>query len=368
MSLQLSQCVHQCATNEQSSDSTCNSRRPTTICASHKRKRSLPAYPELPGSGPNSTTWNWRKIRSRACQLQAAQASAGTSMEECKRPNMRRWCHQPAVQDVWWWWNSLKVHSWILTRVRFRSHKKTYMHACIHTYIHINIHWNTEIHTCMHTCMHACMHACKHGNTCIPHATRPRAQNQRTLNLFNKLDHVVGLCVCLSLMCMQGSRFCGGPTAFWCVSCTVYSDVVLYVHPDVYSVCVCRDLDSVEDSVRAYYESRGTKVLQDSDPNTTDLQKCIELLLRLDLPINQVHTHTHTPICWYMHGTYIHTLICWYMHITPPAAGFAYQSGTYIHTHTHTHTHTLIWWYMHGTYIYTLICWYMHIYTHTLIY
>ncbi len=54
---------------------------------------------------------------------------------------------------------------------------------------------------------------------------------------------------------------------------------------------VSRDLDSVEDSVRSYYESRGTKVLQDSDPNTTDLQKCIELLLRLDLPINQVSIH-----------------------------------------------------------------------------
>eukprot|EP00283_Hemiselmis_rufescens_P017368 CAMPEP_0173449796 /NCGR_PEP_ID=MMETSP1357-20121228/43430_1 /TAXON_ID=77926 /ORGANISM="Hemiselmis rufescens, Strain PCC563" /LENGTH=287 /DNA_ID=CAMNT_0014416411 /DNA_START=57 /DNA_END=920 /DNA_ORIENTATION=+ len=48
------------------------------------------------------------------------------------------------------------------------------------------------------------------------------------------------------------------------------------------------DLDSVEEDVRTYYTSRGSKLTRDTDQDTTDLQKCLHLLQTLDLGINQV--------------------------------------------------------------------------------
>ena len=48
------------------------------------------------------------------------------------------------------------------------------------------------------------------------------------------------------------------------------------------------DLDSVEDDVRSYYAGKGSRIVQDHDQDTTDLQKCIHLLQKLDSNLRQV--------------------------------------------------------------------------------
>lgn len=54
------------------------------------------------------------------------------------------------------------------------------------------------------------------------------------------------------------------------------------------SSCYLSDLDSVEDDVSAYYAEKGTKIVQDTNQDTTDLQKCIHLLQSLDTGLEQV--------------------------------------------------------------------------------
>lgn len=44
----------------------------------------------------------------------------------------------------------------------------------------------------------------------------------------------------------------------------------------------------MEDDVRAYYADKGSKIVQDKDQDTTDLQKCIHLLQKLDSGLRQV--------------------------------------------------------------------------------
>mmetsp|Transcript_26627 Transcript_26627/g.51921 ORF Transcript_26627/g.51921 Transcript_26627/m.51921 type:complete len:306 (+) Transcript_26627:246-1163(+) len=48
------------------------------------------------------------------------------------------------------------------------------------------------------------------------------------------------------------------------------------------------DLDSVEEDMRTFYTSRGTKLTIDTDQDTTDLQKCMYLIQTLDVKIDQV--------------------------------------------------------------------------------
>ncbi|TMW62092.1 hypothetical protein Poli38472_009585 [Pythium oligandrum] len=44
------------------------------------------------------------------------------------------------------------------------------------------------------------------------------------------------------------------------------------------------DLDSLRDDVRAFYESKGTKVVHDPDQDSNDLDKCLQLLRDLQKP------------------------------------------------------------------------------------
>eukprot|EP00288_Rhodomonas_lens_P020160 CAMPEP_0177690750 /NCGR_PEP_ID=MMETSP0484_2-20121128/935_1 /TAXON_ID=354590 /ORGANISM="Rhodomonas lens, Strain RHODO" /LENGTH=290 /DNA_ID=CAMNT_0019201319 /DNA_START=227 /DNA_END=1096 /DNA_ORIENTATION=- len=48
------------------------------------------------------------------------------------------------------------------------------------------------------------------------------------------------------------------------------------------------DLDSVEDSVRDYYKDKNTKIVKYINQDTTDLEKCLELLESLETPFSQV--------------------------------------------------------------------------------
>jgi thiamine pyrophosphokinase len=51
---------------------------------------------------------------------------------------------------------------------------------------------------------------------------------------------------------------------------------------------ICGDLDSVKQQVRSYYESQGTLIIQNSDQDTNDLEKCIHFITST----KQEHNHT----------------------------------------------------------------------------
>mmetsp|Transcript_5011 Transcript_5011/g.11842 ORF Transcript_5011/g.11842 Transcript_5011/m.11842 type:complete len:290 (-) Transcript_5011:21-890(-) len=48
------------------------------------------------------------------------------------------------------------------------------------------------------------------------------------------------------------------------------------------------DLDSVDDRVKDYYVEKGTKIVHDLDQDTTDLEKCMDLVNSLGYPMLQV--------------------------------------------------------------------------------
>jgi hypothetical protein len=53
------------------------------------------------------------------------------------------------------------------------------------------------------------------------------------------------------------------------------------------------DFDSLEAGIREYYVGKGTKIVYDSNQDTTDLEKCIDLLETLPMQISQVNLLNH---------------------------------------------------------------------------
>ena len=53
------------------------------------------------------------------------------------------------------------------------------------------------------------------------------------------------------------------------------------------------DLDSLRDDVRAYYSSRGVRIVQDHDQDSTDLMKCIAALVDDEKAERHVEVRSH---------------------------------------------------------------------------
>ena len=60
-------------------------------------------------------------------------------------------------------------------------------------------------------------------------------------------------------------------------------------------VLLSRDLDSVDDKVKDYYVEKGTKIVHDTDQDTTDLEKCMDLVNSLGYPMLQVSAFPAPP-------------------------------------------------------------------------
>ncbi len=60
------------------------------------------------------------------------------------------------------------------------------------------------------------------------------------------------------------------------------------------------DCDSLEAGVREYYASKGTKIVFDSNQDTTDLEKCIDLLESLPLQVSQVSSEESLSVCLFI--------------------------------------------------------------------